>query len=46
MAENFRSIVSYHGGKNGNVPDMVLEELIVLHLNLQAVQGDYLPHWA
>jgi hypothetical protein len=46
---NFRSLVHYHHGrKHGSKQaDVVLEkELRVLHLDLQAVDGDCIPHWA
>ena len=46
---SFRGLVCrHHGKKHGSVQaDMVLEkELRVLHLYLQAAEGDCVPHWA
>ena len=43
LSYGLRGLVHYHhGGKHGSVQaDMVLEEQRVLHLDLQATEGDY-----
>ena len=43
LAYSFRGSVRYHhGGKQGNMhSDTVLEKLRVLHLDLQAAEGDW-----
>ena len=49
LAYSFRGSVHYHhGGKHDSMQaDMVLEkELRVLHLDLQAAEGDCAPHHA
>ena len=39
------SVHYYHGGKHGSVQaDMMLEEPRVKHLDLQAAEGDCVPH--
>ena len=44
LAYIFRDLVHYHHGSMQ--ADMVLEkELRVLHLDLQAAEQDYVPHW-
>lgn len=48
LVYSFRGLVYYHHSrKHGSVPtDMVLEkELRVLHLDPQAAEGDWVPHW-
>jgi hypothetical protein len=46
-AYSFRDSAHYHHGKkHGSVQaDMVLEELRLLHLDLQAAEEDCVPHW-
>ena len=48
LAYNFRGLIQYHHGrKQGSMQaDMVLEELRVLHLDSQAVEGDCVSQWA
>jgi hypothetical protein len=44
-AYSFSLVHCHHGGKHGRAQEIMMLEKRILHLELEAAEGYYVPHW-